>query len=190
MAHNLQAPRRRQPLFFWVLLVFSLATLGAGFWQLQAQRQRIAEQSRPVASGPSQSRAPDFALKTSDGTDIRLSDLRGKVVLLNFWATWCPPCKAEMPDLDALYREYGSAHDFVVLGVDMEENAQEVRDFASRGHISFPLLLDDNGLVSAQLYAVRSLPTSMIIDREGRIRDAWIGQIAKKAMLARLSAVW
>jgi peroxiredoxin len=190
MAHNLQATRRRQPLFFWILLGFSLVTLGAGLWQLQAQRQRVAGQSRPVAPASTQSRAPDFALTTSDGASLRLSDLRGKVVLLNFWATWCPPCKAEMPDLDALHREYGPAHDFVVLGVDMEETATEVQDFASRSHITFPLLLDEEGVVSAQLYAVRSLPTSMIIDREGRIRDAWIGQIAKEAMLARLESVW
>ena len=190
MAHNLRPISRRQPPVFWVLLALSLITLAAGLWLLQAQRQRITEQSRPAASSAAETLAPDFVLMTADGASIRLSELRGKVVLLNFWATWCPPCKAEMPDLDVLHREYGSAHDFIVLGIDNLETAAAVRDFASQGHIAFPLLLDEDGVVAEQLYAVRSLPTSMIVDREGRIRDAWVGQIAKEAMLARLKRVW
>jgi peroxiredoxin len=101
-----------------------------------------------------------------------------------------PPCKAEMPDLNALHQDYGSAHDFTVLGVDNMESAVAVHDFASQAHIVFPLLLDEDGVVAEKLYAVRSLPTSVIVDREGRIRDAWVGQIAKEAMLSRLKRVW
>jgi len=184
------APRRKQSPFLWALLVLSAVTIATGVYLLVVQRQKIAAESQPAATGPTQARATDFQLTSADGAQIRLSDLRGKVVLLNFWATWCPPCKAEMPDLNALYRDYGAEHDFVVVGVDVEENGTDVRDFVGRQRIGFPLLLDEDGHVSDSLYAVRSLPTSMIIDRQGYIRDAWIGQIAKEAMLARLKKVW
>ncbi len=119
-----------------------------------------------------------------------MSDLRGKVVLLNFWATWCPPCKAEMPDLEALYREYGAAHDFVVVGVNLQEDGAVVEKFARQAGLSFPILLDTDGEVSGQAYAVRSLPMSLIIDRDGYIRDAWTGQLSSAEMLSRLKQVW
>ncbi len=176
--------------FFWVLVALSLLVLGVGVWQLQASQGHTATESKPTPNVASRSVAPDFALRTADGGTVRLRDLRGKVVLLNFWATWCPPCKAEMPDLDALHREYGASQGFVVLGINMEESAEAVAAFAAERRISFPLLLDSDGQVSGKLFVVRSLPTSMIIDREGYIRDAWTGQISKEAMLARLKRVW
>lgn len=180
----------RPSLFFWVLVALSLLVLGAGIWQLQASQGQTIAEPKPTSDVAPRSIAPDFALQTADGQTVRLRDLRGKVVLLNFWATWCPPCKAEMPDLDALHREYGASQGFVVLGVNMEEGAEAVAAFAAERKITFPLLLDSDGQVSGRLFAVRSLPTSLIIDREGFIRDAWTGQISKGAMLARLKRVW
>jgi cytochrome c biogenesis protein CcmG/thiol:disulfide interchange protein DsbE len=164
--------------------------IALGVWLLVDQRQQIAIQSRPAADGVAASPAPDFELTASDGKVVRLKDLRGKVVLLNFWATWCPPCKAEMPDLNALHQKYGTEHDFVVLGVNDEEGAADVVAFAEREGIAFPLLLDPDGRVIEKLFNIRYLPTSMIIDREGNIRDTWRGQIAREAMLARLAKVW
>jgi peroxiredoxin len=183
-------PNRGRPVFLAVLLVLSLATIALGVWLLAEQRQQISAQSRPASGAVARSPAPDFELTTSDGQVIRLKDLRGKVVLLNFWATWCPPCKAEMPDLNALQQKYGADRDFVVLGVNDEESAADVAAFAQREGITFPLLLDPEGRVIEKLFDVRYLPTSMIIDREGNIRDTWRGQIAREAMLARLQKVW
>lgn len=171
----------RRSRFFWLLVLLSIATLAAGVISLAAQAGRTAAQARP---------APDFTLPAADGSTVRLSDLRGKVILLNFWATWCPPCKAEMPDLNALHREYGQAKNFVVLGVDVEEERAAVQAFARELGLSFPLALDEAGEVSAHSYNVRTMPTSLIIDRNGVIRDSWGGQIAKSAMLARLGKVW
>jgi len=182
-------PHRGRTLFLAVLLILSLATIALGIWLLVDQRQQIAAESRPAAAAAS-TPAPDFELTSSDGQVIRLADLRGKVVLLNFWATWCPPCKAEMPDLNALQRKYGAERDFVVLGVNDEESAADVTAFAQREGIAFPLLLDPDGRVIEKLFEVRYLPTSMIIDRDGNIRDTWRGQIAREAMLARLQKVW
>lgn len=191
MSHgNSKVPGRRQPSFLWVLLVSSVITLALGVWLLLSQRQELVGQSRPALTGVSLSPAPDFTLRTTDGSTLSLSSLRGKVVLLNFWATWCPPCRAEMPDLDALHRKYGTERDFVVLGVNNMEGAAEVAAFAQEQRIAFPLLLDTDGRAAEKLFGVRYLPTSMIIDREGNIRDTWQGQIAGEAMLARLKKVW
>jgi len=178
--------RPAQPLFFGVLMGLSLATLALGVWALQsrdpAPPAQILEVSRAVST--------DFSLQTADGSQLALSDLRGQVVLLNFWATWCPPCKAEMPDLEALYRDYGAAHDFVVVGVNLQEDREIVEKFARETSLSFPVLLDADGKVSGQSYAVRSLPMSMIIDREGYIREAWSGRLSSAEMLRRLEQVW
>jgi cytochrome c biogenesis protein CcmG, thiol:disulfide interchange protein DsbE len=179
----------KRSLFFWMLVVLSLLTLGVGVWKWWAGRP-IAAAQPGLAPPASATLAPDFGLATTGGAAMHLSDLRGKVVLLNFWATWCPPCKAEMPDLNALYQEFGSDHRFVVLGIDLEESPDAVASFAREQDISFPLLLDRDGEVTSQRYNLRSLPTSMIIDREGKIRDTWSGQLSRATMLARLGKIW
>ncbi len=184
----MRAIAKQSPLF-WVLVILSLMTLVIGVWQWGERRQMIAEHSRP-GSVPAARRAPDFALRATDGSEVSLETLRGKVVLLNFWATWCPPCKAEMPDLNVLHRDYGPAHDFAVVGVNLEESPEQVEAFARDFRISFPLLLDSKGEVTGERFAVRTLPTSIIIDRDGYIRDSWIGQIPREAVLARLERIW
>lgn len=174
---------------FWALVALSVLIVGIGVWQLRENHKTVVAQSQPAT--PSKVvQAPDFQLTTSDGSTMHLSDLRGKVVLLNFWATWCPPCKAEMPDLDAIHREYGPEHDFTVIGVNVGGSQAEVRVFADQHSITFPLLLDTDGMITNSRYNIRSLPTSLIIDRSGNIRDAWIGQLTRKAMLTRLGQVW
>ena len=184
----------RKPVIFWLLVALTVITVALGMWRWlaarQATAQQIAEESRSSLSGASQSRAPDFTLTALDGTPVSLTDLRGKVVLLNFWATWCPPCKAEMPDLNALHEKYGAEQDFVVVGVNVEEDAEAVKPFVEQHQLAFPILLDRDSHVTTQLFGVRPLPTTFIIDREGFIRDAWNGQIAPEAMLARLERVW
>ena len=94
-----------------------------------------------------------------------------------------------MPDLEALYREHGAPRDFVVVGINFEEDRAPVESFIRERNLTFPVLLDAKGEAGAAL-GVRGLPVSFIIDREGYIRDAWNGQIAREAMLARLTRVW
>ena len=118
--------------------------------------------------------APDFTLTTTDGERIQLSALRGQPVVLNFWATWCPPCRAEMPALEALWRSNNSAG-LLVLGVDQGESAATVERFArDTVGTTFPLLLDTRREVGAE-YGVRALPTTVFIDAEGRIHDIKVG---------------
>ena len=106
-----------------MLVGLSLIALGIAAWQWQDQRRLVTAQSQPAVQFKP---AADFRLTALDGQTVALRDLRGKVVLLNFWATWCPPCKAEMPDLNALYRDNGTKHNFVVIGVNVEEDRSAV----------------------------------------------------------------
>ncbi|MBI3121735.1 MAG: TlpA family protein disulfide reductase [candidate division NC10 bacterium] len=118
--------------------------------------------------------APDFVLPTLAGPPIRLSDHQGKVVLLNFWATWCPPCRAEMPSMEKLYRAYRD-RGLVILAVSGDRTGRSVvESFVQERGVTFPILLDSPGEVFAQ-YGVRGLPTSYLLDRQGRIVSADIG---------------
>jgi peroxiredoxin len=124
--------------------------------------------------------ALDFSLQTVDGQTIELGDYRGQVVLLNIWATWCPPCRAEMPDLEAYYREH-KMDGFVVLAVNSGESAETVAAFLEEQDFTFPVLLDPDGEVMSG-YKVRGLPTSFFIDRGGIMRDLWSGQLSPERL--------
>jgi len=116
---------------------------------------------------------PPFTLTSTDGEGFDLTALKGKVVLVNFWATWCPPCRAEMPAIDAVYRAQKDAG-LVVLAVNLQEDAALVKAFGRQFSLSFPLLLDADGAVSVR-YQIRALPTTFFVDRRGIIRDLTIG---------------
>jgi len=119
--------------------------------------------------------APDFTLETLQGDTVTLSDLRGKAVLVNLWATWCPPCRAEMPAIQKLYLEYQD-RDFVVLAVNAtnQDTLSKIPGFTGEYGLTFPILLDTNGVVS-RLYQLRSLPSSYFIGRDGVIQEVVIG---------------
>ncbi|MGE5849989.1 MAG: peroxiredoxin family protein [Candidatus Methylomirabilota bacterium] len=113
--------------------------------------------------------APDFTLKDLNSRKVRLADFRGKVVFLNFFATWCVPCRTEMPAMERLHRDF-KGKGLVVLAVDIQESARTVRPFMRELQLSFPALLDEDGSV-ATMYAVRPVPATYLISRDGRI--AW-----------------
>jgi len=112
--------------------------------------------------------APDFALKSSTGENLRLSEYRGEVVMVNFWATWCGPCRQEMPLLDELYSRYQRVG-FRLLGVNIDDNSAKAMDMVSELGVSFPVLFDMRKEVS-KLYQVDAMPVTVIIDREGTVR--------------------
>jgi peroxiredoxin len=121
--------------------------------------------------------APDFELENLSGEIVRLSDYRGSPVLLNFWATWCGPCRVEMPVFQQYQDEPGS--DLVVLAVNFDEPARDVQAFVDEFGLSFPVLLDPGAKVN-NLYRVRSYPTTLFIDPEGVIRYRHFGAISER----------
>ncbi|MFZ5918725.1 MAG: TlpA family protein disulfide reductase [Chloroflexota bacterium] len=121
-------------------------------------------------------RAPDFTLTDLDGNPISLSDFRTKIVLINFWATWCPPCRAELPAIEAAYR---AADDLVVLAVNFQEPPEDVRSFVASQELTFPVLLDDSGSV-ALTYRSRALPVSYFVDAQGIITAVHVGQMSQE----------
>jgi len=112
--------------------------------------------------------APDFALKSSSGDNLRLSEYRGDVVMVNFWATWCGPCRQEMPLLDELYSRYERVG-FSLLGVNIDDDSRKAMNMVSELGVSFPVLFDARKEVS-KLYEVEAMPVTVLIDREGTIR--------------------
>ncbi len=112
--------------------------------------------------------APDFTLRTMEGQNLRLQEQRGRVVLVNFWATWCGPCREEMPQLNQLYEKY-RASGFVLLGINIDDDAGKAAGVASRLNLKFPVLLDTDKQVS-RLYDLGTMPSTVLIDRDGRVR--------------------
>ncbi|MCP4433861.1 MAG: TlpA family protein disulfide reductase [Gammaproteobacteria bacterium] len=112
--------------------------------------------------------APNFTLKSLSGKNLKLSELAGNVVLINFWASWCGPCLKEMPLLNEIHNKYEPLG-FTVLGVNVEQNSDSAKDFLAGNGVDFPILLDNQNRVS-KLYDVVAMPTTVLVDRDGNMR--------------------
>jgi peroxiredoxin len=163
----------------FVRLAAALATgllLGCLIYGCSSPESRVRAAS--VKPGSERRPAPDFSLKDADGKTVKLSDYRGKVVLLDFWATWCGPCKIEIPwfmEFERKHKDQG----FAVIGVSMDEEGWDVvKPFVNRMQINYRIVIGNDGL--ADLYGgVSALPTTFLIDREGRIAAAHVGLASK-----------
>jgi peroxiredoxin len=160
----------------YVSAVLAVLLILGGAWALWRGAQGSSPDARSSTPTLLVEAAPDFTLQTLDGQAVRLSDYRGHVVLLNTWATWCPPCRAEMPDLEAYYQKH-QEDGFVVLAVNSQESPDTVAAFLGEHDFSFPVLLDPDGEVMRE-YGVLGLPTSFFIDRDGAMRGVWSGQLS------------
>ena len=132
----------------------------------------------PLSSSPSPREgflAPNFTLDTLDGNKVALSDLRGKIVVVNIWATWCPPCRAETPALEKSYEQYKDSG-VVILGVDStnQDSLSDVTSFVQEYKLTYPILLDRDGRVG-YLYQIKGLPSTFFINRRGVIRTVVVG---------------
>jgi peroxiredoxin len=124
------------------------------------------------ATGPAPA-APDFALPSRDGGEVRLSELKGQVVMINFWATWCGPCRQEMPLLQQIHAKYEPLG-FTMLGVNVEPDSLAAQNWLKGMPVSFPILFDRKSEVSSS-FGVEAMPSSVLIDREGRVRHVHRG---------------
>jgi cytochrome c biogenesis protein CcmG, thiol:disulfide interchange protein DsbE len=167
---------------YWTVFSLVVLALAAGWTAGTAafakpELQDEAQEPRPGFF------APDFELLTPDGNPIRLSDLRGQAVILNLWASWCPPCKAEMPALQNVHEQY-AADGLVVLGVNMtyQDSALSAVQFLEDGRLTFPVVMDVDGSVGRR-YQMRALPTTFFIERSGRIHSLEVGEPLPEALL-------
>jgi peroxiredoxin len=162
------------------LLLFTLLFIIA----ISCSNPESTTTNKPVVPKPAQ----DFTLKDINGNnDIKLSSLKGKAVIINFWATWCYPCREEIPDLQKSYDE-NKDKGLVILGVNIKENESKVSKFAKDYKMTYPILLDIDGTTS-DAYRVFGIPTSFFIDRNGLIKDSFIGMLTKEDLSKKLATI-
>jgi peroxiredoxin len=121
-----------------------------------------------VAAVDTNSPAPDFTLNAQSGKPVELTQFKGQVVMLNFWASWCGPCRHEMPLLDSIYKKYGKLG-FTMIGVNVEPDSKAANDWLKQTPVTFPILYDTDSKVS-KLYGVSGMPSTVIVDRKGTVR--------------------
>jgi len=169
--------QRNQRIILYILLLIA----GASWITLSADTSNAATSGTTAPQAGFA--APDFTLKTSSGESFTLSKLRGQAVLINLWATWCPPCRAEMPAINKMHQEYKD-QGLVVLAINMtyQDNPMDVMPFIQEYGLTFPVLLEETGDV-ASLYQLRSLPSSYFINRAGIIQEVVIGGPMSEALL-------
>lgn len=129
--------------------------------------------------------APDFVAPTVDGRLVRLSDLQGQPVWLNFWGSWCPPCRSEFPEMQAAYESFLQPNGVVVLAISLDEPPEAAAGFAALNDGTFPILTDPKRAFTGPAYPIANFPTHILIDREGVIRDIILAPIDEDEIVAR-----
>jgi cytochrome c biogenesis protein CcmG, thiol:disulfide interchange protein DsbE len=171
----MQQTKRR--IVYLVILILGIA------WIIVSVDRSGASTSGKLPAPQQRFRAPDFELKTPTGEAVKLSDLRGQAVLVNLWATWCPPCRAEMRTIEKMYNQYKD-QGFTVLAVNMtyQDKRLDIMPFVNEQRLTFPILLDETGDM-ANAYQLKSLPSSFFINRDGIISEIIIGGPMAEALL-------
>jgi peroxiredoxin len=152
-----------------------------------AQRvERLDPASAPLYATQKEAPATDFEVTLLSGETFRLSDQKGKVVLMNIWATWCPPCREETPDLMDLYQKYKN-EGYVTLGVSIDEQGESVvRPFMEEFNVTYPMYIDTDGTVMDKYGPTMGIPTTYIIGRQGKLRYFAVGAVSKKELEPRI----
>jgi cytochrome c biogenesis protein CcmG/thiol:disulfide interchange protein DsbE len=157
--------------------------VGLSFFVLAGFNQSTLRQTQTADVG---GLAPDFKLNSLSGVPMALSQFKGKPVLINFWASWCEPCKQEMPLIESYAKKYSDK--LVVIGLDSEESPLIVQDYINRLGIKFTILIDSDGSVS-DLFRINGFPTTVFIDPTGRIQAEQIGSLSDESMQRSLSSI-
>ena len=164
-----------------IAIVVLIALLGVAIVQAmdkKSEPDNLSQEAANMGGLKVGAKAPDFELKTLTGETVKLSDLKGKKVMLNFWATWCPPCKAEMPAMEQFHKEAGD--EVVILAVNIDPHL-DVQAFVDENKITFPIPLDAEDKVN-EMYQVLSIPTTYFIDTKGNIGNKYIGAMNHDTM--------
>lgn len=172
--------------WYWLVALLLALCLGLAFYfnrkSGQVENSSAADEHTVVGLRIG-NQAPDFTLQTLTGKSIRLSDYRGKKVILNFWATWCPPCKAEVPDFVKFYAEARTDNvEIVAVNITADEKSKaDVAEFVKAYSITYPVLLDEQGVV-AKRYAISAIPTTYLLDTKGRVVQKHTGLLEYKTL--------
>jgi peroxiredoxin len=184
---------RKEHMKKWIVITVLISLVGFG-WYDYATKPTNSLKDNPASQLPiginEQNIAPNFTLKTLDGQTVKLSDFRGKKVILNFWATWCPPCRAEIPDMQQFYEKH-KAEGIEILAVnatETEKSAENIKKFAETYEMTFPILLDEKSNV-AHTFQAQTIPTSYIIDTDGVIQKRMIGPMSYEQMKQFISSI-
>lgn len=161
----MQSKRQRQK---WLLSGFVIAVTGIVVLMLI------------FSSGTAGAQVPDFTATTLSGETVRLSEYKGQVVMLNFWATWCPPCKAEMPTIQAAYQQYGE-QGFTVLAINNREQSSQIQPFANALALTFPIVLDTDSTLQ-DTFAIKGYPTSLFISDASEIYATHTGMLTPQQL--------
>lgn len=170
----------------------AVALLGAailgGYWITQGGANAPSASGRPAGGGSDRAAAPDFRVTAIDGTTVQLSALKGKVVLLDFWATWCPPCRAEIPHFIALQNAY-NPKGLETIGLSLDQEGEGVvRSFAQEHGVNYRLAMASPDL--PQKYGgIRGIPTTFLIDKRGRIAKRYVGYQDKQVFETQIQAL-
>ncbi len=178
---------------FWIVVIgvvlFAAYTVYNKYKPLDVARRPSQNSSLEAGAGNNEERpsAPEIYLKDLNGKTVKLSDYRGKVVILNFWASWCPPCREEMPELDQANKEFEKGNDAVLLAVDLADGVREAvekaKKYISDNKYSMRVLLDTEGN-AVDAYGITNIPATYIIDQQGKVYDIIVGPTSKDALMA------
>lgn len=171
----------------WAVLLVLAVILGGGWIFLSKEEPAAPSAAVTLTEAPIVGHlAPDFTLETPLGETVQLSDLRGQPVVLNFWASWCGPCRFEMPDLQRASMKFNGRS--AIIGINQGENNRIITDFGNEFAITYPLLNDQDQTVN-NTYLVNSLPTTIFIDADGIVREVQIGIITEAVLEDRIEAL-
>ena len=156
------------------LVILVLLLIGASGCGVETEREEIGELEEGVSAEKEWGNAPDFTLPDLEGNSLTLSDFKGRVIILNFWATWCPPCRREIPDFVELYEKYKD-EGLLIIGVNLDRgDSRSVKQFSKEYKINYPIVLG-NVNVTQDYGGVRAIPTTFVIDRKGNIKEKYVG---------------
>ena len=170
--------------FEWTVVLLLAALLGTAW--IIVSKEPVTQASGPITLTEAPIvgfLAPDFSLQTAVGQTVTLSEITGQPVVLNFWASWCAPCRVEMPSLQQASRTYNGRAAFI--GINQGENSTTITEFGNEYGVTYPLLVDQDNLVN-RLYEVNSLPTTIFIDQNGVVREVIIGILSEAVLQSRL----
>lgn len=174
--------KRNFPVWLGIIIVLSAGYFIFNILSEPSNTQQPANQQSKDSNKSELQSAPDFTLTDLDGNNVSLTDFKGKNIYLNFWASWCGPCKLEMPDIEKIHQEYKDK-DLVVLAVNLGENKNKVTSFINANKFSFTVLVDPQGK-TARSYQVSSIPVSVFINKEGLIVSKRAGLMTYSQMEA------